>query len=179
MQAPRQPHMFLPFFFFFFFFGDAAFCEYFLHHCRFLFVWRVRHMFFPFEDSVFLPRGHGLDFLHQLMWEFNQSINQSVRSPARGQLNRETDWYPSPLAPLNRSCETGLTVPSRVSPLFLPTQTETDAYWRAPLLPNAFLDGVHLYRQPPSCQSRVYRAKLLRTGGVDRRGPTGTGPLML
>ena len=29
-------------------------------------------------NGVFLPCDHGLDFWHQLMWEFNQSINQSI-----------------------------------------------------------------------------------------------------
>ena len=29
--------------------GDIAFSELFLYHCRFLFVWRVRRMFFPSE----------------------------------------------------------------------------------------------------------------------------------
>ena len=29
-------------------------------------------------DDVFLPCDHGLDFWHQVMWEFNQSINQST-----------------------------------------------------------------------------------------------------
>ena len=29
-------------------------------------------------QQVFLPRDHGLDFLHQLSLEFSQSINQSI-----------------------------------------------------------------------------------------------------
>ena len=33
---------------------------------------------FPLPDGIFLPFDHGLDFLHQLMWEFNRSINQSI-----------------------------------------------------------------------------------------------------
>ena len=35
------------FFLFFCFFGDVAFSEYFLYHYRFLFVWRIRRIFFP------------------------------------------------------------------------------------------------------------------------------------
>ena len=33
---------------------------------------------FLLPNGVFLPCDHGLDFLHQLIWEFNQSINNSV-----------------------------------------------------------------------------------------------------
>ena len=35
--------------FLFFVLGDAAFSEYFLYHCRFLFEWRARRTFFPSE----------------------------------------------------------------------------------------------------------------------------------
>ena len=39
-------------------------------------------------------------------------------------------------------------------------------------IPPAFRDGVHIYRQPPSGQSRVYRTtQLLRTDGVDAGPP--------
>ena len=43
----------------------------------------------------------------------------------------------------------------------------------------AFRDGVHIYRQPPSGQSRVYRATQLRTDGVHCRVSAGTGPVVL
>ena len=49
----------------------------FLYHCRFLFIWRVRRTFFFLPDDVFLHFDHWLDLLHQLMRDFNQSINQS------------------------------------------------------------------------------------------------------
>ena len=42
----------------------------------------------------------------------------------------------------------------------------------------AFSDGVHIYRQPPSGQSRVYRVTQLRTDGVHCRESTGTGPVV-
>ena len=65
-------------FFFFRLFGDVAFSEYFLYHCRFLFVWRVRRTFFPSEWCFFYLVTTGWIFLHQLMGEFNQSTNQHI-----------------------------------------------------------------------------------------------------
>ena len=53
------------------------FFQVFLYHCRSLFVWRVRCTFF-LPDGVFLPCAHGLDFCHQLIQEFNQSISITV-----------------------------------------------------------------------------------------------------
>ena len=47
------------------------------YHFRVLFVWwRVRRTFFP-SEWCFLPCAHGLDFWNELMWDFNQSINQN------------------------------------------------------------------------------------------------------
>ena len=47
-----------------------------MYHCRFLFVPESTSYVFPFRMiSVFLPCDHGLDFLHQLTREFNQSTN--------------------------------------------------------------------------------------------------------
>ena len=44
----RRPDSHTCFFLFSFcLFGDVAFSEYFLYHCRFLIVWRVRLTFFP------------------------------------------------------------------------------------------------------------------------------------
>ena len=45
--------------------------------------------------------------------------------------------------------------------------------------PPAFRDGVHIYRQPPSGQSRVYWVTQMRTAGVHCQEPTGTGPVAL
>ena len=45
------------------FFGDVAFCEYFLCHFRFLFVWTIEYVVRSFlPNSVFLPCDRGLDF---------------------------------------------------------------------------------------------------------------------
>ena len=50
-------------------------------------------------------------------------------------------------------------VSSRVGPFILHTQAQSGAYSysRTPLLPPALRDGAHLYRQPPSSQSRDYQ----------------------
>ena len=47
--------------------------------------------------------------------------------------------------------------------------------------PPHFRDGVivHLYRQPPPGQSRVYRVTQLRTDGVYCQESAGTGPVVL
>ena len=42
-------------------------------------------------------------------------------------------------------------------------------------IPTAFRDGVHLYRQPPSGQSRDYRVTQLRTNGGFCRDAAGIG----
>ena len=44
--------------------------------------------------------------------------------------------------------------------------------------PPAFCDGVHIYRQTPSGQSRVYRVTQLRTDGIHYREYTGPGPVV-
>ena len=46
-------------------------------------------------------------------------------------------------------------------------------------IPPTFRDGVHIYRQPPLGQSRVYRVTQLRTDGVHCRESTNTGPGVL
>ena len=51
-----------------------------------------------------------------------------VTSPARGQLNRENEYFPVRVRTRLRmwSRKTGSAVPSRVSPLILRTQAESD-----------------------------------------------------
>ena len=46
-------------------------------------------------------------------------------------------------------------------------------------IPLAFRDGVYMYRQPPSSQSRAYRVTYLRTDGVHCRDPAVTGLLLV
>ena len=93
-----------------------------------------------------------------------------VANPARGQLNREDQYFPVR--------ETGSAVPSRVSPAHLHTQAECSAYG----IPPEFRGGVHLFirnRHTPSAQSLVYRVTQLRTDGVRCREFAGTGPVNL
>ena len=77
MQAPRYPHVFLSFFFSFCSFGDVPFSEYFLYHCRFLFVWRIRHKFFPFELPMFFYLVTTGCIFYISFCERIQSTNQS------------------------------------------------------------------------------------------------------
>ena len=46
-------------------------------------------------------------------------------------------------------------------------------------IPPVFCYGVHTYRQPTTCQSRVYRVTQIRTDGVHCRESIGTGPEVL
>ena len=46
-------------------------------------------------------------------------------------------------------------------------------HWITP----SFRDGIHIYRQTPSGQSRVYGVKQLRTDGVRCRESIGTRPV--
>ena len=102
-----------------------------------------------------------------------------------GQLKRENNSFPVPvlfaredLAPRDGF---GSSVPCH--PAHLHTRAESGAYSRVPLNPPAFLDGVHLYRQPPSYiiegRSRVSQVAQLRTDGVHCRESTSRGPVVI
>ena len=87
------------------------------------------------------------------------------------------------------SLEAGSAFPSRVSPLILPTLSESSIINHQSSIinlvlthgiPPEFRGGGHfLYRQPPSGQSRVYQVRYLRTDDVQSREPAGTGPVVL
>ena len=79
------------------FFGDDAFFEYF---CTItvvaLYGEYVVRSFLP--DGVLLPRDHGLDFLHQLLWVFNQSIKSRYKKPTTAScFSRDTKSQPTTL----------------------------------------------------------------------------------
>ena len=101
-----------------------------------------------------------------------------VASPARGQLNKENEISLSRFAPENILSRDRFDRP-------VPHQPAHPAHLRLylvlahgiPLLPLAFRDGIHPYRQPPSGQPRVYRVTQLRTDGVCRQESAGTGPV--
>ena len=77
-------------------------------------------------------------------------------------------FFPCPRSRLRIwSRETGSAVPSRVSPLILHTQAESDWLVLNRGIPPVFRDGVHVYRLPPSGQSRVYRVTQLRTDDIN------------
>ena len=103
-----------------------------------------------------------------------------VANPARGQLNRENEYFPVPFVPENLvSRETGSAVPSRVSLLISILRLNLVLTFG---IPPEFRSGVHLFiqnRRTPSGQSRVYRVTQLRTDGVDCRESAGTGPVNL
>ena len=115
---------------------------------------------------------------------YSKSIDQpgKVANPARGQLNRENEYFsvrvPSRLRIWSR--ETGSAVPSRVS-LFISILRLNMVLTYG--IPPEFRDGVHLSilnRHTPLCQSRAYRVtQLLRTDGVHCREFVATGPVNL
>ena len=72
----------------------------------------------------------------------------------------------SPFAPWNFVSRERSAVPSRVSPLILHTRAESDWLVLTHGVSPAFRDGVHMYRHPPSGQSRVYQVTHLRTDCV-------------
>ena len=86
-------------------------------------------------------------------------------------------FFPRPRSRLRIwSRKTGLTVPSRVSPLVRYTKAELELSHG---IPPAFRDGVHIHRRPPSGQSRVHQVTRLRTDGVHCRESAGTGAVVL
>ena len=110
------------------------------------------------------------------------SIDQpcKVANLARGQLNRESDFFPCPRSRLTIwSRETGSAVPSRVSLLISMLRVNLVLTYG---IPPEFRGGVHLFiynRHTPSGQSRVYWVTQLRTDGVHSRESAGTGPVNL
>ena len=115
---------------------------------------------------------------------FQQSMDQpgKAANPARGQLNRKKCFFSCPRSRLRIwPHETGSAVPSRVSPLILHTQGESDWLVLTHGIPPAFRDGVsnYVYRQSPSGRPQVYRVTQLRADGVHCREFAGTGPVVL
>ena len=104
-----------------------------------------------------------------------------VTSPARGQLNRENEYFPVPV----RARDFGLTRqvrPSRpASACSFSTLRLNLVLTYYGILP-AFRGGVHFFylnHHTPSGQSRVYRVTQLRTDGVHCRESAGTVSVIL
>ena len=84
----------------------------------------------------------------------------------------------SPLAPTNLVSRDGFgrLVPHYNSSLAQsPYDTLAELNLALTLAGFVFRDGVHLYRQPPSGQSRVYRITQLRADGVTVESPPAQG----
>ena len=100
-----------------------------------------------------------------------------VDNPARGQLNRENQYFPCPRSRLRIwSRETGSAVPSSVSLLISILRLNMVLTYG---IPPEFRGGVHFLfknRHTPSGQSLVYRVTQLRTDGVHCQKSAGTGP---
>ena len=102
-----------------------------------------------------------------------------VANPARGQLNREYEYFLSAFAPENLVSRNGFGNLVPRQPAHLHTQAESGAYLRDP---PEYCDGFELFilnRHTPSGQSRVYRVTQLRPDGVHCRESAGTGPVNL
>ena len=82
----------------------------------------------------------------------------------------------SPFALENLVSQDGFGRPFLRQPPILRTQAGSGAYSRDS---SRFPDGVHMYHQPPSGQSRVYRITHLRTDGIHCQESAGTGPVVL
>ena len=101
---------------------------------------------------------------------YSKSVDQpcKVANPARGQLNRKKVIFE------NRSRETDLAVPSRVSLFILHIQAKFYAYsWDFSRFPRRCL--FILYHQPPTGESRVRQVMRLHTVVVHFREATGVG----
>ena len=78
------------------------------------------------------------------------------------------------------SRETGSAVPTRVNPLILHTQAESDWLVLTHGIPPASRDGVHLSIPPTAIGSVLSLSSTqLRTDGVHRQESAGTGPVVL
>ena len=113
---------------------------------------------------------------------YNKSMDQpgKVANPARGQLNRENNYFPVCVRASEFGLATGLAVPSRVSLLISILGLNMLLTYYG--IPPEFRCGVHLIifnRHTPSGKSRVYRVTQLRTDGVHCRESAGTGSVNL
>ena len=127
---------------------------------------------------------HGiLDFMYGQ--DFQQSVDHPgmVANPARGQLNRENYLFPCPHLHLRIwSRQTGSAVQSRVSPVILDTQAESDWLVLTHGIPPAFRDGIYLFIIPPTTIGSVpslYQVTELRIDGVYCQDSASTGPVVL
>ena len=98
-----------------------------------------------------------------------------VANPARGQLDRENEYFPVPFAPENVVSRDGFGSSVPRQPAHLHSQAESGAYVRDSSRFPRRRPFIYLNRHTPSGQSRVYRVTHLRTDGVHCRESGGTG----
>ena len=110
-----------------------------------------------------------------------QSIDQrgKVANPARGQLNGENQYSPSPYVPNNLVSRDGFSRPVPRQSAHLHTQAESGAYSRDFSRFPRRRPTIYLNRHTPSGQSRIYRVTQLRTNGGHCRESADTGPVVL
>ena len=109
---------------------------------------------------------------------YSKSMEQpgEVANPARGQLNRENEYFPVP----DRAWKFGLAIRVRQSRPALACSSPYSGWISCSLkwfLPSSAATSIYLFlnRHTPSGQSRVYRVAQLRADGVRCRESTGTG----
>ena len=100
-------------------------------------------------------------------------------NPTRGQLNWEKRFFPRPRWRLRFGLARQIRPSHSVSACSFSTLRFNLVLTHG--TPSAFRDGVivHIYRQTPSGQSRVYRVMQLRADGVNCRESTGPGTVVL
>ena len=102
-----------------------------------------------------------------------------VTNPARGQLNRENEYFLSPFASDNLVSRDRFGSPVPRKPAHLHTQAESGVFLRDCSLVPRRRPFTYLNRHTLSGQSRVDRVTHLRTDGVHCRESAGTGPVNL
>ena len=110
----------------------------------------------------------------------SKSIDQpgKVANPARGQLNRENEYFPVP-APENWVSRDRFGRPVLRQSVHLHTQAESGAYLRDSSRFQWRRSCIYLNRHTPSGRSRAYRVTQMCADGVHRRESAGTGPVNL
>ena len=112
---------------------------------------------------------------------YSKSMDQptKVANPARGQLNRENEYFPVPVRASELVSRDRFSSPVPRQPAHLYTQVESGAYLRDSSRFPRRHPLIYLNRHTPSGRCRVYRVTQLRTDGVPCRDSAGTGPVNL
>ena len=101
----------------------------------------------------------------------------TAANPDRDQLNRKHIFSPHCAREFGLARQAGPSRRASARPFSITRLNLVLSHGLLSFLP-VFHDGVHLYRQPPSGQSRVFRLTQLRTNGVHGREFIGTYPVV-